>query len=118
LHLIEEVMNQDSSGQALVLVPEICLTPQMTQIFERRFPGKVAVVHTAMSDVDRWEQLGRIRSGSCNILIGPRSAVFGPFSQLKLSLVNEEHDNSYKQSTGLSYTGRDVAILRAKWENA
>jgi primosomal protein N' (replication factor Y) len=118
LQLIEQMMLQGEEGQALVLVPEISLTPQMTQVFERRFPGQVAVVHSAMSDPDRWEQLGKIRSGSSKILIGPRSAVFGPFKNLKLLMVDEEHDSSYKQSTGLTYNGRDVAILRAKWEGA
>ena len=108
----------DGTGQALVLVPEISLTPQMTRVFAQRFPGLVAVVHSAMSDPERWAQLNKIRSGEAKILIGPRSAIFGPFQRLSLILVDEEHDHSYKQSTGLTYHGRDIAVLRGKLERA
>ncbi|TWW12323.1 primosomal protein N' [Planctomyces bekefii] len=117
IQLIEEVL-KESGHQALLLVPEISLTPQMTQVFERRFPGIVAVVHSAMTDIARWQELQRIRAGTARILIGPRSAVFGPFGKLALILVDEEHDGSYKQSTGLTYNGRDVAVLRGKLEKA
>jgi primosomal protein N' (replication factor Y) len=124
LHLIKEAMaaGHDSSDeprpQTLVLVPEISLTPQMTRIFESRFPGLVAVVHSAMTDADRWEQLSRVRRGEASILIGPRSAVFGPFARLKLLIVDEEHDSSYKQTTGLTYHGRDIAVLRGRLVHA
>jgi primosomal protein N' (replication factor Y) len=104
--------------QTLVMVPEISLTPQMTHVFEQRFPGLVAVVHSAMPDHERWAQLTRIRDGSAKILIGPRSAVFGPFANLRLVIVDEEHDSSYKQSSGLVYNGRDVAVLRGRMEKA
>jgi primosomal protein N' (replication factor Y) len=105
-----------SYPQTLILVPEISLTPQMTAVFTNRFPGKVAVVHSAMTDADRWDRLQKIRSGEAQILIGPRSAVFAPFKQLGLVIVDEEHDPSYKQATGLAYNGRDIAIVRAKME--
>jgi primosomal protein N' (replication factor Y) len=118
LHLIAEAMRGADGAQALVLVPEISLTPQMTRVFESRFPGRVAVVHSAMTDPDRWTQLERVRRGDAAILIGPRSAVFGPFRKLALILVDEEHDNSYKQSTGLTYNGRDIAVLRGRLEGA
>lgn len=118
LHLIADVLATDAAHQALVLVPEISLTPQMTRVFEQRFPGLVAVVHSAMSDVERWAQMERVRRGEARILIGPRSAVFGPFQALRLLIVDEEHDGSYKQSTGLTYNGRDVAIVRGKMEGA
>lgn len=107
-----------ADAQTLVMVPEISLTPQMTRVFERRFPGQVAVVHSAMSDPERWAAMQKIRHGEASILIGPRSSVFGPFKKLALLLVDEEHDGSYKQSTGLTYNGRDVAVLRAKLEGA
>lgn len=107
---------QGGVGQTLVLVPEISLTPQMTRVFERRFPGEVAVVHSAMTDGERWNQLEKLRSGEASILIGPRSAVFAPFKNLSLIIVDEEHDSSYKQGTGLAYHGRDVAIVRGKME--
>jgi primosomal protein N' (replication factor Y) len=115
LHLISHLAADE---QALVLVPEISLTPQITDLFNRRFPGRVAVVHSAMADTDRWSELDRIRHGDAKILIGPRSAVFGPFKRLALILVDEEHDHSYKQATGLTYHGRDTAVLRAQRENA
>ena len=111
-------ISENTNTQALVLVPEISLTPQMTRIFEERFPGLVAVVHSAMDDRERWLQLDRVRRGEARVLIGPRSAVFGPFANLKLIIVDEEHDGSYKQGSGLLYNARDVAIVRAGMENA
>lgn len=107
---------EDQQAQALVMVPEISLTPQMTANFERRFPEQVAVVHSGMSDAQRWEQMGRIRDGRARVLIGPRSATFAAFKNLKLIIVDEEHDSSYKQTASLSYHGRDVAVLRASFE--
>jgi primosomal protein N' (replication factor Y) (superfamily II helicase) len=127
LHAIREAIecSKDSlkadgtvqSAQALVLVPEISLTPQMTRIFEERFPGHVAVVHSALDDRERWQQLDRVRRGEACVLIGPRSAVFGSFANLKLIIVDEEHDGSYKQGNGLLYNARDVAVVRAGMEN-
>jgi len=123
LNVIREAIQQSASSpnvkaQTLVLVPEISLTPQMTRIFEERFPGLVAVVHSAMDDNERWRELDRVRRGDALVLIGPRSAVFGPFANLKLIIVDEEHDGSYKQGSGLLYNARDVAIVRAGMENA
>ena len=128
LNLIRDAINRhrestrqnpgEPVAQSLVLVPEISLTPQMTRIFEERFPGLVAVVHSAMDDSERWQELDRIRQGEAVVLIGPRSAVFGPFANLKLIIVDEEHDGSYKQGSGLLYNARDVAIVRAGMEDA
>jgi primosomal protein N' (replication factor Y) len=119
LRLIDRCWQEfGASAQALVLVPEISLTPQMTQVFSRRFPGAVAVVHSAMDEKDRWQQLDLIRSGQRRILIGPRSAVFSAFLNLKLIVVDEEHDGSYKQISGLCYHGRDVAVVRGQFSNA
>jgi primosomal protein N' (replication factor Y) len=118
LHIIEKMLNSDPNAQTLVLVPEISLTPQMTRVFEARFGQAVAVVHSAMTDADRWHQMQRIRTAEARVLIGPRSAVFAPFQQLKLLIVDEEHDSSYKQATGLAYHARDVAIVRAKMDGA
>ncbi len=115
---IAELIERDPSAQVLVMVPEISLTPQMTHTFTRRFPGEVAVVHSAMSTNTRWEQLQRIRHERARILIGPRSAIFAPFKYLKLIIIDEEHDGSYKQGSGLLYHARDVAIVRAKMEQA
>jgi primosomal protein N' (replication factor Y) (superfamily II helicase) len=123
LNVIRETLrnpkySENSKSQTLVLVPEISLTPQMTRIFEDRFPGLVAVVHSAMDDRERWIELDRVRRGEARVLIGPRSAVFGPFANLKLIIVDEEHDSSYKQGSGLLYNARDVAIVRAGLEEA
>jgi primosomal protein N' (replication factor Y) len=118
LHLIAQVLAQNPKNQILVMVPEIALTPQMTRIFTARFPGQVSVVHSAMADTERWSQMEAIRSGERQILIGPRSAVFAAFVQLKLLIVDEEHDSSYKQTTGLTYNGRDVAVMRGYLEKA
>jgi primosomal protein N' (replication factor Y) len=108
----------DRSAQALVMVPEISLTPQMTRIFQDRFPDSVAVVHSQLTPTQRWSEYEKIRHGQANILIGPRSAVFGPFRNLKLIIVDEEHDASYKQTSGLHYNARDISILRGKLEGA
>ena len=118
MQAIQALFDRSPSAQSLVLVPEISLTPQMTHVFESRFPGIVSVVHSALSDNERWEKLEKVRTGEARILIGPRSAVFAPFQDLKLIFVDEEHDSSYKQTTGLTYNGRDVAIVRAKLESA
>ena len=120
LQLISWVFSQNDgdAAQALVLVPEISLTPQTTKRFEARFPGQVAVVHSGQTPVVRSRCLDSIRKGGKRILIGPRSAVFAPFQALKVIIIDEEHDASYKQSTGFSYNGRDVAVLRASREKA
>ena len=115
---IELIRELAESSQALVLVPEIALTPQMTTVFEESFPRAVAVIHSAMTDKQRWQQWDEVFSGRAKVLIGPRSAVFVPFHKLALIVVDEEHDSSYKQSSGLCYHGRDIAVMRAHLENA
>lgn len=118
LHLISNLLIRCSQAQVLVMVPEISLTPQMTHVFSHVFGSLVAVVHSAMPARLRISTLESCRSHNVKILIGPRSAVFAPFSHLKLIIVDEEHDSSYKQSTGLCYHSRDTAIMRAKLEGA
>lgn len=118
LQLIAELKAHHPAGQTLVLVPEIGLTPQMETRFENRFPGEVALVHSALSGDQRWQRLAAVASGQRSILIGPRSAVLAGFADLKLLIVDEEHDSSYKQGTGFLYHGRDVAIVRAMQQKA
>lgn len=118
LQLIAHHLEEEVNAQVLVLVPEIALTPQMTRVFTQRFPRDIAVVHSAMSPTERWAQLTSIKQQRKRILIGPRSAVFAPFAALKLIIVDEEHDSSYKQGAGLSYNGRDVAVMRGHIEKA
>ena len=103
----------DNGGQVLVLVPEIGLTPQTLARFRRRF-GAAAALHSAESDNARLSTWMRCRSGDHRILIGTRSAVFTPFANLRLIIVDEEHDTSFKQQEGLRYSARDVACKRAQ----
>lgn len=103
----------------LILVPEISLTPQTMARFKSRFadtPGAVAILHSAMSDGERFDEWHAMRRGKARIAIGPRSAVFAPVQQCGLIIVDEEHDSSYKQENSPRYHGRDLAVLRAKME--
>ncbi len=105
----------------LILVPEISLTPQTMARFKSRFadmPGAVAILHSAMSDGERFDEWHAIQRGKARIAIGPRSAVFAPVQNLGLIIVDEEHDSSYKQETAPRYHGRDLAVLRARIEKA
>jgi len=100
--------------RSLILIPEISLTPQLIDRLNARFPGKVGVLHSALSGTDRWAQWWRIVHGEVDIVVGARSAVFAPLPNLGLIVVDEEHDPSYKQEEGLRYNGRDVAVVRGK----
>jgi primosomal protein N' (replication factor Y) len=112
LRLIERVIA--SGRRALVLVPEISLTPQTSRRFEARFGGKVAVLHSGLSASQRHRQWRMAWSGEAMVVVGARSAVFAPLADLGLVVVDEEHDGSYKQDTLPRYHGRDVAIKRAQ----
>jgi primosomal protein N' (replication factor Y) (superfamily II helicase) len=99
---------------ALLMVPEIALTPAMAGQFFLRFGDRVAILHSAFTDVERSEQWRRIRSGAASVVVGTRSGVFAPVRKLGLIVVDEEHDGSYKQEEMPRYNGRDVAIVRAQ----
>ena len=99
---------------ALLMVPEIALTPAVAGQFYRRFGDRVAILHSAFTDTERAEQWRRIRSGEASVVVGTRSGVFAPVRNLSLIVVDEEHDQSYKQEETPRYNGRDVAIVRAK----
>jgi primosomal protein N' (replication factor Y) len=103
---------------ALLMVPEIALTPQMAGQFFSRFGDRVAILHSAFTDVERTEQWRRIRSGVASVVVGTRSGVFAPVQNLGLIVVDEEHDGSYKQEENPRYNGRDVAIVRAQHAGA
>ncbi len=103
---------------AIVLVPEIALTPQLLARFRARFGSRVAVLHSGLTDRERADEYRRIQSGRVDVAVGARSAVFAPFERLGLLIVDEEHENSYKQDEGLRYHARDVAVMRAKLEHA
>jgi primosomal protein N' (replication factor Y) len=109
----------DMGKTVLVLVPEISLTPQTVRRFKARFAAmqdQVAVLHSNLSQGERFDEWHRIRKGLARIVIGARSAVFAPLPDLGLILVDEEHENTYKQDSVPRYHGRDVAVLRAAFE--
>ncbi len=104
---------------ALLLVPEISLTPQLIDRFEKVFSGEIAVIHSRMSDGDRYDAWRKARSNRARIVIGARSAIFAPLQNLGLIIVDEEHEASYKQeSPNPRYNARDTAIVRASFESA
>jgi len=101
-------------GQALVLVPEIALTPQLVERFRRRFSGGVVVVHSGLTMRERRDAWRAAHSGQARIVIGTRSAVFTSMPKLALIVVDEEHDASYKQQEGFRYSARDLSVMRAR----
>ncbi|MCP3978795.1 MAG: primosomal protein N' [bacterium] len=108
----------DRGRSVLYLVPEIGLTPLLLSRVSRRFPGQVAVLHSALPRARRWREWQSVHEGRCRLVIGTRSAVFAPLSDIGLIVVDEEHDGSYKQDETPRYNGRDVAIVRARAEKS
>ncbi|CAN2042251.1 Primosomal protein N' [Candidatus Magnetomoraceae bacterium gMMP-15] len=111
-HVIEQ------GNSVLVLVSEIALISQMERQFRARFGDCVAILHSSLSKGERYDQWMRIVRGEVSIAIGARSAIFAPLKKLGLIIVDEEHDLSYKQESGLRYNARDLAVMRAKMEKA
>ena len=112
LHAIEAAL---AAGRgSLLLVPEIALTPAVSAQFAARFAGRAAILHSAFHDSERAAEWRRIQSGEALVVVGTRSAVFAPVANLGLIVVDEEHDNSYKQQETPRYHGRDVAVVRAR----
>ena len=112
LRAIEAVVARGE--QALVLVPEIALTPQLVARFAARFDAPLAVLHSSLTDQERLRAWRMARSGAAPVVIGTRSAVFAPLSRPGLIVVDEEHDSSYKQQEGFRYSARDLALARAQ----
>jgi primosomal protein N' (replication factor Y) len=108
----------DQGLSSILLVPEIGLTPQTVGLLDAAFGQKVALLHSALTPEERSEQWRRIRRGDAPIVVGTRSAIFAPAPRLGLILVDEEHDQSYKQEETPRYNARDVAVMRAKLEGA
>jgi len=115
LSVLENVLA--NGGQALVLVPEIGLTPQTIARFRERFAAPVDVLHSALNDSERLAVWLRARQGETAIVIGTRSALFTPFARLGVIIIDEEHDSSYKQQEGWRYQARDLAVFRARQED-
>ena len=116
IELLNHVLAQGKG--AIVLVPEISLTPQTVARFRARFGDQVAVLHSALSDGERFDAWRQLRSGRRRIAVGARSALFAPVSDLGVIVVDEEHDGSYKQSESPRYQARDMAVVRSAQEGA
>lgn len=109
---------KEKGKDTIVLVPEIALTPQLVMRFKARFRDKIAVLHSRLSPAERLDAWRRIKNGDVDIAIGARSAIFAPFKNLGLVIVDEEHDQLYKQEDGVRYNARDMALVRGKFNNA
>jgi primosomal protein N' (replication factor Y) len=116
LQILEKTIR--SGKRAIVLVPEISLTPQTIKHFTGRFPGQVAVMHSRLSHGERFDQWREIKKGEYQVVIGPRSALFAPQPDLGLIVIDEEHEWSYKQDTSPRYHARDVALEMARLNQA
>lgn len=116
LHIINSEIK--AGKNSLYIVPEISLTPQLIDRFENVFPGQIAVLHSKMSEGERFDSWYKILNNESKIIIGARSAIFAPIQNLGLIIVDEEHDKSFKQdSPNPKYNARDIAIVRANIEN-
>ena len=116
LHLIARCLERGRS--ALLLVPEIALTPAMQALFRSRFGAQVALLHSGLTERERDDAWWRVRRGHAKVVLGTRSAVFAPLANLGALIVDEEHDSSYKQDETPRYHGRDVAVVRAQFAGA
>jgi len=116
LQAVAEVLGQ--GRKAIVLVPEISLTPQMVSRFAARFPGRVTVVHSQLTEGQRYDVWRRARAGLVDVVIGPRSALFTPLTPLGLIVLDEEHDPSYKQESRPAYHAREAALQLARLAGA
>jgi primosomal protein N' (replication factor Y) len=108
----------ESGKQAIMLVPEIALTPQVVEQFKKRFGDRVAVMHSRLSAGEKFDEWRRIRSGEVEIVVGARSAIFAPFQKIGLIIIDEEHEISYKQDDHPKYLAREVAMYRGRQHGA
>ncbi|MFQ9981006.1 MAG: primosomal protein N' [Finegoldia magna] len=116
LHLVEKMLNEGKDS--IVLVPEISLTPQTIERFEGRFPGKVAIIHSKLNINEKFEQFRKMYNGEYKIVVGARSAVFSPFKNLGLIIIDEEHETSYVSEKNPKYNAIDISKFRAEYNNA
>ncbi len=112
MHLIDEALQKGQS--AIMLVPEISLTPQMLGLFRARFGDRVGLIHSGMSDGERFDEWLRLRTGEATVALGARSAIFAPVDDIGVIIIDEEHDSSYVSESNPRYFTRDVAEYRAK----
>ncbi len=116
LHIIDQVLKLGKT--AIVLVPEISLTPQMTNRFISRFGDQVAIMHSGLSDGEKYDEWRKIKSGKAKVVVGARSAIFAPLENIGAIIIDEEHEATYKQESNPRYHARDVALLRAQYHQA
>ncbi|MFC2401493.1 MAG: primosomal protein N' [Streptococcus sobrinus] len=116
LHIIDQVLKLGKT--AIVLVPEISLTPQMTNRFISRFGEQVAIMHSGLSDGEKYDEWRKIKSGKAKVVVGARSAIFAPLENIGAIIIDEEHEATYKQESNPRYHARDVALLRAQHHQA
>lgn len=115
INIIDSVVKMGKN--AIMLVPEISLTPQIVSRFRNRFKSDVAVMHSGMSDAERYDEYRKIKNGDVKIVVGARSAVFSPFDNIGVIIIDEEQVTSYKQDNNPRYHTRDVALFRCKYHN-
>lgn len=115
LRVIAEVLS--TGKQALILVPEINLTPQTIERFQSRFNIKIAIIHSKLTPQERLQYWLQARNNEAKLIIGTRSAIFTPLQKSGIIIIDEEHDSSFKQQNNLRYSARDLAIMRGKMEN-
>ncbi|MBF0787865.1 MULTISPECIES: primosomal protein N' [unclassified Streptococcus] len=116
LQVIDHVVKQGKT--AIMLVPEISLTPQMTNRFIARFGQKVAILHSGLSDGEKYDEWRKIERGAAQVVVGARSAIFAPLTNIGAIIIDEEHEATYKQDSNPRYHARDVATLRAEYNQA
>ena len=116
LQIIQGALNMGKT--AIVLVPEISLTPQMTERFIARFGDKVAILHSGLSNGEKYDEWRKVERGEAQVVVGARSAIFAPLKNLGVIIIDEEHEASYKQDSNPRYHARDVALLRAQYNQA
>ena len=115
MHILKKVI--ENGKEAIVLVPEISLTPQLVDTFRARFKDNIAVFHSRLSDGERYDEFRKILKKEAKIVIGTRSAIFSPFTNLGIIIIDEEHSQTYKQDNSPRYNAIDVALYRGKRNN-
>ena len=116
LQIIQGALDKDKT--AILLVPEISLTPQMTERFIARFGEKVAILHSGLSNGEKYDEWRKVERGDAQVVVGARSAIFAPLKNLGVMIIDEEHEVTYKQDSNPRYHARDVAVLRAQYNQA
>lgn len=115
MNIIERILQEEK--ETIVLVPEISLTPQIVSLFKNRFGNQIAILHSRLSNGEKYDEWRKIEKKEVKIVIGARSAIFAPFTNIGLIVIDEEHTDTYKQENNPKYSAIDVALFRAKYHN-